>query len=113
MKASAGMVFRVPIVSLGNVNQAVDFLKKEFDFRTYGLAMDGSKNIAEEKFDAPALIIVGNEGKGIRQKTLERCDVTLRIPMDPRCESLNASVSAAVVMYEWSKKHLKSLSSRA
>ncbi len=113
VKASAGMVFRVPIVSLGNVNQAVDFLKKEFDFRTYGLAMDGSKNIAEEKFDAPALIIVGNEGKGIRQKTLERCDVTLRIPMDPRCESLNASVSAAVVMYEWSKKHLKSLSSRA
>jgi predicted rRNA methylase len=108
VKASAGMVFRMPIVSLGNVNQAVDFLKKEFDFRIYGLAMDGPKNVAEENFDAPALIIIGNEGKGIRQKTLERCDVKLRIPMDPRCESLNASVSAAITLYQWSLKHLNS-----
>jgi 23S rRNA (guanosine2251-2'-O)-methyltransferase len=110
VKASAGMVFRVPIVSLGNVNQAVDFLKKEFDFRTYGLAMEGAKSLAEETFDdpnpAPALIIVGNEGRGIREKTLERCDVALRIPMDPRCESLNASVSAAIVLYQWSLKHI-------
>lgn len=105
VKASAGMVFRVPLVSIGNVNQTVDALK-EIGFRTYGLAMDGTKKLAEEKFDAPALVIVGNEGKGIRQKTLERCDVTLRIPMDTRAESLNASVSAAVVLYQWSVRHL-------
>jgi 23S rRNA (guanosine2251-2'-O)-methyltransferase len=64
--------------------------------------MNGKKNIAEESFDSPALFIIGNEGKGIRQKTLERCDVGLRIPIDARCESLNASVSAAVVLYQWS-----------
>jgi len=103
VKASAGMVFRVPIVELGNVNQAVDQLKKE-GFKTYGLAMHGSKILADEPFDSPALIIVGNEGKGIRQKTLERCDVALRIPMDARAESLNASVSAAVVLYGWYSK---------
>jgi len=107
VKASAGMAFRVPLVSIGNVNQAVDTLKKDYGFRTYGLAMDGARVLGEEMFDAPALIIVGNEGKGIRQKTLERCDVTLQIPMDTRAESLNASVSAAVVMYQWSLKHLK------
>ena len=106
VKSSAGMVFRVPLVSVGNVNQAVDALKK-IGFRSYGLEMNGSQNLTEEKFaDAPTLIIVGNEGKGIREKTLERCDVHLRIPMDPRAESLNASVSAAVVMYQWSKEHL-------
>lgn len=104
IKASAGMVFRVPIVSLGNVNQSIDLLKEK-GFQTYGLVMQGAKNVDEEPFDAPTLIIVGNEGKGIRQKTLERCDVTLRIPMDPRCESLNASVSAAVVLYAWSARH--------
>ncbi len=108
VKASAGMVFRVPLVSIGNVNYTVDLLKKE-GFRTYGLAMQGAKNVAEEKFDAPALFIVGNEGKGIRQKTFERCDVSLRIPMDPRCESLNASVSAAVVLYAWSIHHAAAL----
>ena len=56
-------------------------------------------------FDAPAAFVVGNEGAGIREKTLEACDVTLSIPMHPRTESLNAAVSAAVVFYEWSRKH--------
>ncbi|MDE2018886.1 MAG: 23S rRNA (guanosine(2251)-2'-O)-methyltransferase RlmB [Patescibacteria group bacterium] len=105
VKSSAGMVFRIPIVQLGNVNQAIDQLK-EIGFKTYGLAMRGSIPLADEPFDTPALIIVGNEGKGIRQKTIERCDVTLRIPMDPRAESLNASVSAAIVLYQWSLRHL-------
>ena len=105
VKASAGMAFRVPLVSISNVNQAVDELRK-LSFRSYGLAMDGSRALGDEKFDAPSLVIVGNEGEGIRQKTLERCDVHLRIPMDARAESLNASVSAAIVMYQWSLRHL-------
>jgi 23S rRNA (guanosine2251-2'-O)-methyltransferase len=104
VKSSAGMAFRIPIISIGNVNSAVDALKKK-GFRTYGLVMNGSQNIVEEKFDAPALFIVGNEGAGIRQKTFERCDVSLRIPMNARAESLNASVSAAVVLYQWSIRH--------
>lgn len=104
IKASAGMAFRIPIVQIGNVNYTMGVLQK-MGFVTYGLAMKGAKPLGEEKFAAPALFVVGNEGKGIRQKTLEHCDVTLRIPMDPRCESLNASVSAAVVLYAWSMKH--------
>jgi 23S rRNA (guanosine2251-2'-O)-methyltransferase len=108
VKSSAGMAFRIPIVSIGNVNSAVDTLKKK-GFRTYGLVMNGSKNIVDEKFDAPALFIVGNEGTGIRQKTFERCDVSLRIPMNARAESLNASVSAAVVLYQWSMRHPSAL----
>jgi 23S rRNA (guanosine2251-2'-O)-methyltransferase len=106
VKVSAGMVFSVPLVAIGNVNQTVLTLK-EHGFRTYGLDMAGTRDLREEKFDSPSLIIIGNEGEGIRQKTLEHCDVTLRIPMSPNCESLNASVSAAVVLYEWSKHHLQ------
>jgi 23S rRNA (guanosine2251-2'-O)-methyltransferase len=104
VKASAGMAFRVPLVSIGNVNQAMDELRR-LGFRSYGLAMDGTRVLGDEPFDAPSLIVVGNEGSGIREKTLTRCDVTLRIPMDARAESLNASVSAAVVLYQWSVKH--------
>ena len=104
VKTSAGMVFRIPLVSIGNVNQAVDALKK-LGFVTYGLVMNGAQNIADEKFASPALFIIGNEGEGIRQKTMERCDVSLRIPMNARTESLNASVSAAVVLYQWSVRH--------
>ena len=108
VKASAGMVFRVPIVSIGNVNRTIDLLK-EHDFRAYALAMAGSKTVTEEAYDMPSLFVVGNEGKGIREKTFEHCDATLSIPMHPRCESLNASVSAAVTLYAWSAKHQDAL----
>ncbi len=104
MKASAGMAFRIPIVAIGNVNQAILKLK-DGGFRAYALAAEGAKDITKEKFDAPSVFVIGNEGKGIREKTLEHSDVALRIPMDPRSESLNASVSAAVVLYQWSAQH--------
>ncbi len=108
IKASAGMVFRVPLVSIGNVNHAIRVLKNK-GFWIYGLAMDGKKKLAEEAFDAPAVFVVGNEGAGIREKTLEACDITLSIPMHERTESLNAAVSSALVFYEWSKKHPEAL----
>lgn len=108
VKASAGMAFRVPLVAIGNINYTIDVLKN-IGFRTYALAMDGKRILTKEKFDAPALFVIGNEGEGIRQKTFERADVILSIPMDPRCESLNASVSAAVVLYQWSAQHTGAL----
>jgi 23S rRNA (guanosine2251-2'-O)-methyltransferase len=108
VKASAGMVFRVPIVSIGNVNRTIELLKDR-GFRAYALAMQGPKTVSDETYDTPSLFIVGNEGKGIRQKTFEHCDATLRIPMHPRCESLNASVSAAIALYAWSARHPEAL----
>jgi 23S rRNA (guanosine2251-2'-O)-methyltransferase len=108
VKTSAGMAFRVPIVSIGNVNNAVRTLKEK-GFWIYGLAMKGATNLHDEKFNAPAVFVVGNEGEGIHQKTLEHCDVKLKIPMHSRTESLNAAVSTAVVLYEWSRQHPQAL----
>jgi 23S rRNA (guanosine2251-2'-O)-methyltransferase len=108
VKSSAGMAFRIPLVSIGNVNNTIKTLKEK-GFWIYGLAMDGKRTLGIEKFDTPTAFIIGNEGAGIREKTLEACDVTLSIPMHPRTESLNAAVSAAVVFYEWSKKHPEAL----
>jgi 23S rRNA (guanosine2251-2'-O)-methyltransferase len=104
VKTSAGMVFRIPLVSIGNVNHALSVLKTK-GFWTYGLAMDGKASLGAEPFDAPSAFVIGNEGAGIREKTLATCDVSLKIPMHARTESLNAAVSAAIVFYEWSKKH--------
>lgn len=108
VKASAGMVFRIPLVSIGNVNNTLKTLKEK-GFWIYGLAMDGKTSLGAEAFDAPAAFVVGNEGAGIREKTLAACDVTLAIPMHARTESLNAAVSASIVFYEWSRKHPESL----
>lgn len=108
VKASAGMAFRIPLISIGNVNNALKILKEK-GFWIYGLAMEGSTSLGTDTFDAPCAFVVGNEGAGVREKTLAACDVTLSIPMHARTESLNAAVSAAVVFYEWSKKHPEAL----
>ncbi len=108
VKTSAGMAFRIPLVSIGNVNTTLKTLKEK-GFWTYGLAMNGTATLGSDAFDAPVAFVIGNEGAGIRQMTLQACDVTLSIPMHPRTESLNAAVSAAVVFYEWSKKHPEAL----
>lgn len=103
IKTSAGMVFRIPIVRIGNVNQTMRKLKDEYRFWVYGLVMEGTTALKDAAFDTPTLFVVGNESAGIREKTLELCDVTLSIPMQPKCESLNASVAASVVLYEWAR----------
>ena len=119
VKASAGMVFRIPLVSIGNVNQAIMILKEK-GFWIYGLAQhqirfgaglaaEGTNTPGSEVFDTPSAFVIGNEGGGIREKTLEACDVTLSIPIHSRTESLNASVAAAIVFYEWSRKHPEAL----
>ena len=108
VKTSVGMVFQIPIVRVGNVNQTLTALK-EAGFWIYGLDMEGEK-LTETKFDRPSVFVVGNEGGGIREKSLELCDIKLSIPMHSRAESLNAAASGAVVFYEWSRQnpqHLK------
>lgn len=108
VKTSAGMVFRIPLVTIGNVNNALKTLKEK-GFWIYGLASEGATVLGTDTFNAPSAFVIGNEGSGIREKTLEACDITLSIPMHARTESLNAAVSAAVVFYEWSKKHPEAL----
>ncbi len=108
VKSSAGMTFRIPLVTIGNVNHTLKTLKEK-GFWIYGLDMSGTQSLGTDVFDAPSAFVIGNEGAGIREKTIEACDVTLSIPIHKRTESLNAAVSAAVVFYEWSKKHPEAL----
>jgi 23S rRNA (guanosine2251-2'-O)-methyltransferase len=107
VKVSAGMAFRIPLVSIGNVNQTVRTLKEK-GFWVYGLDMNGTP-VIEETFEKPSVFILGNEARGIREKTLELCDIPLSIPMHPRTESLNAATAAAIVMYQWSAHHPEAL----
>lgn len=102
-KTSAGTAGRIPIVRVGNLNQSIMKLK-DAGFWIGGLDMDGDDKLWELEVDRPLAFIVGNEGRGIRQKTLEHCDYRITIPMYNDVESLNASVSAALVCYEWRRK---------
>ena len=108
VKVSAGMAFKIPLVEVANVNRAISDLKK-MGFFVYGLDGDGNTFLPQETFSRASVFVLGNEGEGIRTKTKEHCDLIISIPTHARCESLNASASAAVVFYAWSSQHPESL----
>ena len=98
-KTSAGTVGIIPVIQVGNLNQIIEKLKKK-GFWVVGLGMGGSTGLWDYKFDTPTAVVIGGEGDGMREKTGEHCDVILSIPMENGVESLNASVSSALVCYE-------------
>lgn len=108
IKVSAGTAFSLPLVSVPNVNNALRALKDD-GFWVYGLDGGGDTKLTEERFSKPSVFVVGNESRGMRLKTHELCDTVLSIPISSRAESLNASVSAATVLYAWSSQHPESL----
>ncbi len=105
-KTSAGTVASLPIIVVSNTNDAIRKLK-ESKFWVIGLDAGEKKTIWDEAFDAATAIVIGNEGRGIRDTTRKECDYLLSIPMEQGVESLNASVTAGVVAYEWKRKQKK------
>lgn len=88
-----------------NVYEAQDISKLVEDlnakgFCTVATCIDGDQMLGESKIPLPLAIIIGNEGKGIQEKTLKQATNKLKIPMSSQLESLNAAVSASVVMWQ-------------
>lgn len=104
VKVSAGMAFRIPLVSISNVNSVARDLQKRGCW-VYGLEGNGTVTTVKEDYPKPSVFILGNEGSGLREKTKELCDDLISIPIHPRCESLNAAAATAVVLASWSAKH--------
>lgn len=104
VKVSAGMAFALPLVSIGNVNTTLRDLKDR-GFWIYGLAGEGETKLPEESFTKPSVFVLGNEGRGLREKTEEVCDFRLSIPIEKDVESLNVASSSAVVFYAWKSFH--------
>ena len=109
VKVSVGMAFRIPLVTIPNVNTALRDLKQS-GFWTYGLEGDGTTSTTTEKFTKPTVFVLGNEGSGLREKTKEECDELISIPIHPQCESLNAAAATAIVLASWSSQHPEALS---
>lgn len=102
-KTSAGTAGRIPIVRAVNLNQAILALK-ENKFWIAGMDQNAESTIWRQTYDVPMAFVIGNEGKGMRKKTGEHCDFLLSLPMFNNVESLNASVSAALICYEWRRQ---------
>ncbi|MBQ9023670.1 MAG: 23S rRNA (guanosine(2251)-2'-O)-methyltransferase RlmB [Bacilli bacterium] len=98
MKVSAGALNNMKIIEVNNLSSSIDKLK-ENGFWIYGTDMNG-ENYTDIKYDTKTVMIIGNEGTGISRIVREKCDFIISIPMIGKVNSLNASVSAGIVIYE-------------
>ena len=98
-KVSAGAVEHMKIARVNNLNETIKYLK-ENNIWICGTDMDAKNYYYNEKFDGPIAIVIGSEGFGMSRLVKENCDFLVKIPMKGKITSLNASVSAGIVMYE-------------
>lgn len=97
-KTSTGAVEHVPIARVTNLSQTLDTLKDK-EFWIFGTDMNGTPSHKWNTKGKLALVI-GNEGKGISHNIKKQVDEMITIPMKGHVQSLNASVAAAILMYE-------------
>lgn len=102
-KAASGAMETVPLISVTNLSQALEILKKA-GYWTAGLDGESKQTIQEAKFDRKTALVLGAEGRGLRRLTAEHCDFLVKLPMSDRMESLNVSNAAAVALYELYRK---------
>lgn len=106
-KVSAGAVEYMKIARVNNINDTIKFLK-ENNIWIYGTDMQTDKYYYNEDFRGAVAIVIGSEGFGMNRLVKENCDFLIKIPMKGKITSLNASVSAGIVMYEAVKQRLNS-----
>ena len=98
MKVSAGTLEKVKIARVSNLVTTINELKKK-GYWIIGTDMQGT-DYKKIDYKGKIVIIIGNEGKGMRRLVKENCDFIASIPMKGEVNSLNASVAAAIIIYE-------------
>lgn len=105
-KASAGAVEHMKIARVTNISDAIEELKKA-GLWVCGTAVDTNKYYYNQDLTGALAIVIGNEGKGIGEKVKKNCDFLVKIPMKGKIQSLNASVSTGIVVYEAVKQRIR------
>ena len=98
-KTSAGAAEHMPIARVSNLTNCIKDLKK-MGYWVFGAAAEGKTKLWDADFTGPTAIVIGSEGAGMGRLVQENCDVLVSIPMRGKINSLNASISAAVLLYE-------------
>ena len=102
-KAAAGALEHLPVARVTNINRALENLKKS-GFWIYGVDERGDQGYDTVDYAERAVLVFGAEGKGLHEMVRQHCDVLLRIPMSGKISSLNVSVAAGVVLFDWKRR---------
>lgn len=102
-KAAAGALEYLPVVRAGNSAKILETLKQS-GFWIYGVDQRGEQLYSETGYLHPTAFVLGGEGHGLHQNVKNHCDVLVRIPMAGPISSLNVSVAAGIVLFDWRRK---------
>jgi len=105
LRSTMGSLFHIPVITDMDIDDCMDICSKN-NVKLYAAHLKGVKTPYELDFKKPTAFVIGNEARGLSDKTAGRCDVYVKIPMPGKAESLNASVAAAVLMYEAVRQRL-------
>lgn len=97
IKTSAGAINHVKIMKVTNLSETINTLKK-LDYWVYGAAGEGENFYNKEEYPLKTVLVLGNEGNGLRKKVREHCDKLIKIPMYGEINSLNVSVAGGIIL---------------
>lgn len=103
VRSAMGSLFRVKVTTVGDVASFIEAARAN-SRRVFAAELtDGAKSISELRLGSSDIVMIGNEGHGIDQRISALCDGSVYIPISRKTESLNASVAAAIFMWEQNK----------
>jgi len=105
-KTSAGALMHLPVARVNNLNDVILKLKEQRIW-IFGLDEEGEAPFGKADYKLPLALVIGGDGKGLSRLVRENCDFLVKIPMHGKVNSLNASVAAAIVMFEVARQREK------
>lgn len=101
VRGSMGAIFRLPFIVCSSIEE---FLSDNPELNSYAAVIDSDAVcLGSVDFSTPCVAVIGNEGNGLKQNTIDACDFKITIPMSGNAESLNASVAASIIIWEMIK----------
>ena len=100
VRSTMGSIFRVPHIVVSDLAATIEELKTKHGVSVYAAHLKGEKFYDEFDYNGPTAFMIGNEGNGLTDQMSSHATSYLKIPMEGQLESLNASVAAALLMYE-------------
>ncbi|MDE6852699.1 MAG: RNA methyltransferase [Lachnospiraceae bacterium] len=104
VRATMGAVFRMPYCYVESLPETIQQIRSR-GCQVYATAMEGSVVYDEPDYTPGAAVVIGNEANGVSDTVFHEMPINIRIPMGGALESLNAAVSAAVIMYEINRQN--------
>ena len=99
IRASAGALMHLPVARVVNIPRTIEYLN-QLGLQTLALSVDAETEYTQANLTEPTAIVIGSEEKGVSRLALKNCTASISIPMLGQLASLNASVSAAIALYE-------------